>query len=80
MATQLKTLRLDDEIINQINDMANSEFSGNFTSAVKSLLSQAVSMRSIDEDVRWKIYSGWKRVDDDHDDRLTRKIIDGLHI
>lgn len=80
MATQIKTLRLDDDTISAIQEVADAEHSGNFTAAVKDMVNQASAMRSVDEDTRWKLYSGGKRFAGEFDDRLTRKIIDGLHI
>lgn len=81
MAKILKPTRFEEELITQIQKIADDEHSGNYTAALESLAKQALSMRSVDEDVRWKMYSGGKRFCDGfYDDKLTRKIIDGLHI
>lgn len=81
MAKILKPTRFEEELISQIQKIADEDHSGNYTAALESLAKQALSMRSVDEDTRWKIYSGGKRFfDGSYDDKLTRKIIDGLHI
>lgn len=81
MAKILKPTRFEEELINKIQAVADEDHSGNYTAALESLAKQALSMRSVDEDVRWKLYSGGKRhCGGGYDDKLTRQIIDGLHI
>lgn len=81
MAKVLKPTRFEESLIAEIQEIADRDHSGNYTAALESLAKQALSMRSVDEDVRWKLYSGGKRhCGGGYDDRLTRKIIDGLHI
>lgn len=82
MAKILKPTRFEESLISEIQKIADLEHSGNYTAALESLAKQALSMRCIDEDTRWKIYSASKKACGSgfFEDRLTRKLVDGLHI
>lgn len=81
MAKILKPTRFEESLIKEIQAIADSEHSGNYTAALESLARQSLSMRSINENIRWGLYSGGKKhCGGAYDDKLTRKIIDGLHI
>lgn len=86
MAKILKQTRLDSDLIDEIKKIAETSHDGNFTAAVESLLEQSIAIRSLSEQVRWKMYSGAKRLGalNKLDERdyvtTTNKMIEGLYI
>lgn len=86
MSKILKQARLDSELVEEIQKVADSEHSGNFTAALESMVKQSVAIRSIDEQKRWMMYSGAKRLGafrncEERDYiTLTNKMTDGLLI
>lgn len=81
MAKILKPIRFEEGLIKEIQDIADTDHSGNYTAALEGIVKQALAMRSVDERVRWHLYSeGKKKCGQLYDDKMTRKIIDGLHI
>ena len=82
MAKILKPTRFEENLISEIQKIADSDHSGNYTAALESLAKQALAMRCISEDTRWQIYSASKNAcgSDFFEDRLIRKLVDGLHI
>ena len=78
--TKLVNYKLPVSLIEKIEEMS----SGNKTALVTELLEQAISMRSIPEQYREKMYSHTKRNAYDADHEMTstesRNLIDGLWI
>lgn len=86
MAKLVKPIRFEQEMIDAVQAVADSEHGGNYTAALESLVSQSMAIRSIEEQARWMMYSGSKRLGafNDLDDKsytaLTSKMTTGLHI
>ena len=86
MAKIVKPIRFTQEMIEKIQAIADSEHSGNYTAALESLVSQSISIREIDEQTRWMMYSGSKNLgafnelEERESVALTGKMVDGLHI
>ena len=57
MAKVVKTVRIEESLIDAVNKIADQEFNGNATAALEACIGQAVALRKIPENVRWGIYS-----------------------
>ena len=57
MAKVVKTVRIEESLIDAVNKIADQEFSGNATAALEACMEQAIALRKIPENVRWGIYS-----------------------
>lgn len=57
MAKIVKTVRIEESLIEKLVNIADSEFGGNMTAALESCVSQAANLRVMPIDVRWGIYS-----------------------
>ena len=57
MAKVVKTVRIEESLIEKLNEVADVEFGGNATAALEAFISQAIAVRTIPECVRWGIYS-----------------------
>lgn len=78
MSKKIKQVRMEDRLIKAIEIESVKNHGGNFTSAVIEMLEQAIMIRDIPIDIRYKMYSQGKSLTDDHRDH--KKIIDGLYI
>lgn len=76
----MKSYKLEESVIEMIQDVAKKEFGGNMTSALESMVNQAHCMRQINVDTRWAMYSAAKKQKDGFNDRDTRAIVDALHV
>jgi len=57
MAKVVKTVRIEEDLIDKLGEIAKAEFGGNATAALESFIKQAIAVRDIPEGVRWGIYS-----------------------
>jgi hypothetical protein len=57
MAKVVKTVRIEEALVEKLAKIADVEFEGNATAALESLLSQAIASRVMPSGVRWGIYS-----------------------
>ena len=57
MAKVVKTVRIEESLIDAVNKIADKEFNGNATAALEACMEQAIALRKIPENVRWGIYS-----------------------
>lgn len=86
MAKSIKNIRLENQLIEKIQGMADCEYQGNFTAAMECLINQAISARSVDERVKWIMYSAAKQSIADEDlsekdyHKFITKLTDALHI
>ncbi len=82
MAKVLKGCKLSESQIEDIQSVADTRFDGNFTAAIELLSKIGADVLSIEEDVRWGLYSGIKKSMPRaaSDDKLMRKIVDALYI
>jgi len=77
METKLVNYKLPVDLIKQIEEMST----GNKTALVIDLLSQAISMRSVNEQTRDYMYEGAKKSPSvDFSNKGLRNIIDGLWV
>lgn len=58
MAKLLKQVRLEEKMIAEIQEIADTDFDGNFTAALLDCALAGVNMRSIPEHVRWLMKAG----------------------
>lgn len=81
MAKELKHIRMTNEMINSIQEIADSTLDGNFTSAAEALVNQALLLRSLDERHLWTMYSSvsseYKKTGDAKEIRV---LLDALHL
>lgn len=80
---QVKPIRIEEEMINQIQAVADSDFNGNFTAAAIDLMLCGISMRKIPENVRDEMRAGLVRLNGNgaefyHDN--PRIVIDALQV
>ena len=61
MAKIVRTNRIEESLIDELSKIAELEFDGNSTAALEACLEQAIAMRKISEQERWRIYSGLKQ-------------------
>ena len=84
MSKIFKGIRLNAEQVDNVQLIADRDHGGNFTSAVASLVNQAISMRYIDEGTRESMYVQLKESYDNFgaslDRHQTRNILDALHL
>lgn len=57
MAKVVKTVRIEESLVEKLGEIADKEFDGNATAALESLVSQAIASRVMPSGVRWGIYS-----------------------
>lgn len=57
MAKVVKTVRIEESLVERMGEIAMSEFDGNATAALEEFIKQAVELRKIPEAARWAIYS-----------------------
>ena len=85
MAKLIKQVRLEKHLINAVSAVSDAEHGGNFTSAIESLLNQALLMRQLDIKTRWNMYDHVKqaeyaRTENETGQPNVRQLIDALHI
>lgn len=85
MAKAIKQVRLDQQMIIAVSEIADSEHNGNFTAALESLLNQSLLMRGLDIGIRHDMYnkvkqSVYKQTEKDTGVANVRQLIDALHI
>lgn len=84
MSKEIVHVRIDSGIRSAVKSIADSSYNGVFTTALESLLGQAIAMRGIDERMRWTMYSAAKNLDHQptHKEHveLVRSLTDGLHL
>jgi hypothetical protein len=79
-------MRIGKELRESVKDLADSEFDGNFTAAVESLLGQSLRLRSVEINTRWAMYSAAKNANahlpmsDQQYNEFIRTLTDGLFI
>jgi DNA-binding SARP family transcriptional activator len=77
----VKTFRLEESMIDELQKIADQSHGGNATSALEEIINQAVSIRNIDEDIRWQMYNAYQRAtSQDGNDRAARNVVDALNI
>ena len=82
MAKILKQVRIEEIMIEEIQNIANEDFEGNFTAALLDCANAGINMRKIPEDVREAMKSGMHQYDfagEFYKDN-TRVVIDALQI
>lgn len=57
MAKVVKTVRIEESLVEKLGDIAEQEFGGNATAALEAIIGQAADLRVIPEVVRWNIYA-----------------------
>lgn len=57
MAKVVKTVRIEESLVEKLGDIAEQEFGGNATAALEAIIGQAADLRVIPEVVRWSVYS-----------------------
>lgn len=57
MAKVVKTVRIEESLVEKMAKIADAEFGGNATAALEAFIEQAAALREIPEGVRWGIYS-----------------------
>lgn len=57
MAKVVKTVRIEESLVEKLSEIADKEFGGNATAALESFVSQALASRVMPSGVRWGIYS-----------------------
>lgn len=75
-----KTYRLEEAVIEMVENVAKSEFSGNYTAAIESMLVQAFRMRKVDQRDREAMYSAWSVTSKSNNPSEAKNVIDGLNI
>ena len=86
MSKQIVHMRIEKELRESVKDLADSEFDGNFTAAVESLLGQSLRLRAIEINTRWAMYSAAKNANahlpmsDQQYNEFIRTLTDGLFI
>jgi len=86
MSKQIVHMRIGKELRESVKDLADSEFDGNFTAAVESLLGQSLRLRSVEINTRWAMYSAAKNANahlpmsDQQYNEFIRTLTDGLFI
>lgn len=77
METKLVNYKLPLDIIKKIEEMSD----GNKTALVTDLLTQAISMREVNEQTRWFMYEGAKKSPSYEGDPVSvRNVVDGLWV
>lgn len=74
-----KTYRIEESCLNKTKAVADSEFDGNFTAALESLINQACLLRELDIQQRHVMYDSVKS-ECYPDPGNVRNLIDALHI
>ena len=86
MSKQIVHMRIEKELRESVKDLADSEFDGNFTAAVESLLGQSLRLRAVETNTRWAMYSAAKNANahlpmsDQQYNEFIRTLTDGLFI
>jgi hypothetical protein len=86
MSKQIVHMRIEKELRESVKDLADSEFDGNFTAAVESLLGQSLRLRAVETNTRWAMYSAAKNANahipmsDQQYNEFIRTLTDGLYI
>lgn len=85
MAKTVKNIRLENSLIEKVSLIAESEYEGNFTAAMESLINQAALIRDLNIQTRWAMYDCVKQSEYDRTEKETgnpnvRQLIDALHI
>lgn len=86
MSKQIVHMRIEKELRESVKDLADSEFDGNFTAAVESLLGQSLRLRTVETNTRWAMYSAAKNANahipmsDQQYNEFIRTLTDGLFI
>ncbi len=80
MAKQLKNTRMSDEMINAIQEVADSTLDGNFTSATEELINQSLCLRKLSDRTLHVMYSSVSHDMKSKDAKNLRNLIDGLNI
>ena len=85
MAKTVKNIRLENGLIERVATIAESEYQGNFTAAMESLINQAALIRGLSMQTRWTMYDCVKQSEYDRTEKETgnpnvRQLIDALHI
>lgn len=84
MTKEIVHMRMDSAIRNSVKEIAEADYNGVFTAAIESLLNQAITMRSIDQQKRWTMYSAAKNSEHQDSDKehmkFIRSLVDGLHL
>jgi hypothetical protein len=62
MAKVVKTVRIEETLLEKLGSIADLEFGGNATAALEAFIEQASALRSFSEQERWAIYSVAKGV------------------
>jgi hypothetical protein len=62
MAKVVKTVRIEETLLEKLGAVADLEFGGNATAALEAFIEQASALRSFTEKERWAIYSVAKSV------------------
>ena len=57
MAKVVKTVRIEEALVEKLAEIADKEFSGNATAALEAFIEQGVALREFTEQERWFIYS-----------------------
>lgn len=57
MAKVVKTVRIEESLVEKLSEIAAAEFGNNATAALEAFIEQAIAVRNIPEGVRWGIYS-----------------------
>lgn len=78
MKTKLQNFKMPVDLIEKIESLVDG---GNKTALVNSLIEQAISMRSVNDQTRHYMYEGAKKSPSfNHGNIEVRAVIDGLHI
>ena len=57
MAKVVKTVRIEESLVEKLAKIADAEFEGNATAALEAFIEQGVALREFSEQERWFIYS-----------------------
>jgi hypothetical protein len=85
MAKVLKQLRLEGDLIEQVQAIAEEHYGGNFTATIESLVAQSIKVRDLPVSTRWNMYdsvkqSEYARTEKETGNPNVRQLIDALHI
>lgn len=61
MAKIVKTVRIEESLIEKLTSIADSEFEGNQTAALEAFIKQAVALRAYSVEDRWDMFSSYRR-------------------
>lgn len=62
MAKVVKTVRIEEDLVEKLNEIAKAEFDGNATAALEAFIEQGIALREFTEQERWYMYTKSKSV------------------